>query len=56
MTHYVFKRAGFSPPGAHCTYCPMRQNEPCTLACEENYLKLEAERARDGVKVTDVVP
>ncbi len=55
MTDYVFKRAGFSPPGAHCTYCPRRPNEPCEVACEANYLRLEEERAKDGVKVTDHV-
>jgi hypothetical protein len=51
---YEFKQTGGARPGLHCTYCPLSQGETCQLGCATEYAKLEAERAADGVKVTDL--
>jgi hypothetical protein len=53
---YQFKPSGAAAAGQHCTYCPMRQNENCTLTCSKEYERLEEERRQDGCTVIDVIP
>jgi len=53
---YRFKPTGGSPPGLHCTYCPMQQNENCTITCSKEYERLEEERRQDGCIVIDTIP
>jgi hypothetical protein len=48
-----FRLTGSAPPGMHCSYCPKRPDESCQESCMKNYEAIEAERAKDGVKVTD---
>jgi hypothetical protein len=48
-----FRMTGSAAPGMHCSYCPKQPDETCQLGCVKNYEAIEAERAADGVKVTD---
>ena len=54
---YKFESQGLGGVGAkHCTYCPKRPGEACTLGCRAVYDTIQAERAAEGIIVVDEPP
>jgi hypothetical protein len=48
---YTFRRHGVH--SEHCSHCPVLAGQPCPEPCDRHYETLQAERAADGVTVTE---